>query len=456
MGLQESLQQLRHRLPSGRLFRLKSRVPINVTTPAALVSPEFPALETRLFPPGQPAVDIGAMPALPPRLRPDAKLSVLDISEYFAEQSGGVRTYLLQKARYMEARPWLRQVLVVPGAHDAIASADGVRCYRLHGPLIPMQTTYRFMLATRSIGRIAAYERPDIIEVGSAYFAPWLVRRATAQLQVPAVWFYHANIPRVFAPHGEHDVPWRRALASLAWRYVRGIAATVHTTIVASEFVARDLARAGITRTAHVPLGVDIALFHPSRQAAAAETRRRRGLGPEPLALFVGRFSPEKDLFTLIRGWDAVHRRTGATLAIVGDGGIRPRVQAAAAAVRGVRVLPFEANRVALADLYAAADLLVSPGPTETFGLAALESMASGVPVLSCDDGGVAETVTRSGAGALYPAGDAGGLAEAAIAMLQGDLAALGRTGREHCEQHHTWDRVFDRITDIYRAILRG
>ena len=121
---------------------------------------------------------------LPPRLRPGA-LGVLDISEFFGETTGGVRTYLLQKARYVESRPELRQVLVVPGARDSIHETGGVRCYRLHGPSIPTQKPYRFMLATRSTTRIVAHERPQLIEVGSAWCAPWLVHLATRGGQIP-------------------------------------------------------------------------------------------------------------------------------------------------------------------------------------------------------------------------------------------------------------------------------
>ncbi len=82
------------------------------------------------------ALDIARI-ELPPRLRPAASVGVLDISEFFGDTTGGVRTYLLEKATYVQRHADLRQVLVVPGARDEILEAGGVRCYRLHGPSHP-------------------------------------------------------------------------------------------------------------------------------------------------------------------------------------------------------------------------------------------------------------------------------------------------------------------------------
>ena len=79
--------------------------------------------------------------------------------------------------------------------------------------------------------------------------------------------------------------------------------------------------------------------------------------------------------------------------------------------------------------------------------------MASGTPVLSVDAGGVAEQVHRSGAGAVYPLRDPAALAEAADALLDGDIAAQGSRARAFIEAHHRWDVVFDRLFAIYREL---
>ena len=92
-----------------------------------------------------------------------------------------------------------------------------------------------------------------------------------------------------------------------------------------------------------------------------------------------------------------------------------------------------------LADLMTAVDIYVAPCSLETFGLSALEALASGTPILTADRGGVAETVSRSEAGLSFPSGDSGALAETAVQLLQSDLAQLGTRGRQYVEARHGW-----------------
>jgi alpha-1,6-mannosyltransferase len=399
----------------------------------------------------QRGLDIGSQP-LRPVLRPHARRAVLDITEFFGETSGGVRTYLFEKARFVEARTDLRHVVVVPGLRDAITETDGVRCYRLRGPRVPTQAPYRFMLATRSTQRIVEHERPDVIEVGSIGLVPWVVRHATRRANVPLVAFYHTHLPRLFAPAGTQSPAHRRVVEEFAWRYLRALDRHFDTTIVASDFVARELAAAGIDRTTRVPLGVDLELFHPHRRESGNMTRRLAGLPQRPMVLYVGRLAREKEIETLIDGWRLAQRSLDADLVIVGSG---PRAAALRARARGLRVHfgPYVANRVRLAHLIAAAELCVAPSSVETFGLSAIEALASGVPVLSADRGGVDEMVRRSGAGATFATGSAGSLAEELTALMRRDLRALGALGRGYCEREHDWYLVLARLFAVYDAL---
>ena len=389
----------------------------------------------------------------PRPLRAPGSLTILDITKFFGEATGGIRTYLLAKADFVQHDPNLRQVLVIPGAEDAVAEEGGVRCYRLRGPRIPFDQSYRFLLATRTTRRILEHERPALIEVGSPWLVPWVTRRANRFLLAPMVWFYHTHFPAILDP----DIPGvqrsRRGLSRLSWQYVRRLAGLYRATLVASESVARQLEREGIPRVHRVALGVDLERFTPARRAAARETRRRYGLPDAPLAVFLGRFAEEKQLETVLAGWGEVERRTGAWLVLVGAGPREAKLRALAEG-RQVRWVPYLRDRNQVADLLAACDLYVAPGPAETFGLSALEAMASGTPVLSVDAGGVADRVRASGAGALYVPGHAAACAEAAISLFRGDLRTIGSTARAFAERHHSWRTAFQIIFDIYRAVL--
>lgn len=418
---------------------------------------DAPSVAERLLSPEQTSVLRAGRDPLPAPVRPDAALGVLDSSEWFGPTSGGVRTYLLQKAAYVERRPWLRQVIVVPGEHGAVGSGDGTRCYQLRSPPVPRQAPYRALLDRRAMRRIALHERPRIIEAGSPLMVPWLLTRVARELGVPLVCYHHGLLPHNFA-RDQRRAPGPVAAAAVAasWRYLRHLDRRFAVTMVGSEFAADELRSAGIERTVRVPLGVDLARFHPRRRARAAATRARHGLPADrPLFGFLGRFSPEKELGMVLRAWREVSRTSDAALVLVGDGPQRARLAALAEGLP-VHLLPFADDREELADLVASFDVCLSPGAIETFGLAALEAMASGVPVLTADRGGVAEQLRRSGAGSSFPAGDAAALARAVVAMVDADLAALGALGRAHAEREHDWDVVFDRLFAVYEAVIHG
>lgn len=389
------------------------------------------------------------------RLRPMAEVGVLDITKWFGETSGGVRTYLIEKARYVESRTDLRQVLVIPGARDSITHGTGVRCYRLRGPRVPTQRPYRFMLATRSIRRIIHHESPSIIEVGSCFLVPWITAHAAKKSNIPLVFFYHSNLPRSICAFPERASRTRQHAHSLAWRYIRKLDSLFELTICASQFAVDDLREHGVERVERVPLGVDLDHFSPFRRYQSEETKERLGLPQDaPVVAFVGRFAREKEIDVLIRAWPEIARRTDAYLLMVGDGPRREYLQGLAENHERLLWMPYENDREQLANLLAAVDLVVAPGSIETFGLSALEALASGTPVLSADRGGVSEQVEASGAGATFAAGDPASLSDAAIELLGSDLLGLGRRGRAYAEREHSWDSVFDRIFDLYRHVL--
>src|SRR5262245_35354190 len=253
-----------------------------------------------------------ALPPVPPQRA--RQLTVLDVTKWFGETSGGVRTYLQHKSRYVSERQHLRHVLVIPSSRDLVTDRGNVRWYRLRGPRVPRQPQYRFLLATRSLRRIIEHERPDIIEVGSPVFVPWIVARAARATDIPLLSFYHTNLVNSFTNAG----PLGRALRGSLGMYARLLDRLFETTLVASDSAANDLRSVGVTRVARVPLGVDAATFHPGRRVRAAEIRRAYGL-PETgkLVLYLGRLAPEKSIDVAVDAWRQFDPDGHATLAII-------------------------------------------------------------------------------------------------------------------------------------------
>lgn len=200
----------------------------------------------------------------------------------------------------------------------------------------------------------------------------------------------------------------------------------------------RVLSRLPADRLEWVPNGVDLDDF-PLHDGA------RDGL------LCVGRLVPYKGVDTLVRAMPLVHRRTGACLTVVGDGPERARLAALAQALdapvafRG-RVPPGE-----LPGLYGRSRLTILPSANsqEAFGIALLESMATGTPVVASDLPGVREVARVAGLAA--PPRDATALADA-ICRAWDDPRAFGSAAdiRARVAAQYAWPRVVERLEGVY------
>ena len=384
-----------------------------------------------------PPIHLAASP-LPPPTGDASAFTVLDITKSYGATSGGVKTYLREKGRYMAEHGELRHVVVVPGAEDSVEDDGATRWYRLRGAPVPFQRPYRFLLSAAKVGRIARHERPAVVEVGSPFFVPWVTHRALRDMPVSRVWFYHGHLPGILP-----------APAWLTRRYVRRVSRLFDRVIAASGFAAAALRSYGIDNVVQVPLGVDLDVFRPGRRAVRAGVRDRLDAGDGPLVLYAGRIAGEKGLGVILEAWREVERRSGATLVLLGAGPSEARYRARAGGSR-VRWLPYEQDRERFADLLAACDLYLAPGPNETFGLSVLEAMATGIPVASVDAGGGAELVRRAGAGELFRAT----ARDAAAAILRGLAGGTPSARvREWVEREHGWEHVFDRLFQVYREV---
>ncbi len=239
------------------------------------------------------------------------------------------------------------------------------------------------------------------------------------------------NVPEA-AAYGVSLALWQRRLVQQA-----------DAVVVPSEFARERLRALG------APLPWErVHVLAPPLRALEAAPRRAAPDGPPSFALVVARLAEEKGVDVAI---DAC-RAAGLTLVVAGDGPQRAELEARAAEAPGVAGATVRfAGRVddeELARLRAdAAIALVPSRSAETFGLAAAEAMAAGLPVAASRVGALGELVADEG---LVPPGDAMALA-AAIARLAGDRAA-GARGRERARALCAPSVVADALAKVYAA----
>jgi alpha-1,6-mannosyltransferase len=331
-------------------------------------------------------------------------MRIVRLANFVTPRSGGLRTALRELGSGYRAAGH-EPVLVVPGPAYADEDTPQGRVISLPGPLVPAAGGYRLLVDRARLTRLLGALRPDRVEVSDRATLRWTGDWARRH-GVGSVMVSHESLAGLLRPVPAGDL--------IADRLNARTAAAYDQVVCTTAWAAAEFARIGAPTT-RVPLGVHLDVFRPDRHDP--ELRARYARPSELLVVHCGRLSVEKRVDRSVRAVAAL-RRTGvrATLVVAGDGPLRERLTAGAARDGvPVRWLGHVADRDRLAALLATADVVVAPGPVETFGLAALEALASGTPVVVSDQSALPEVV--GGAGAVV-AGDDGRDWGAALAAL--------------------------------------
>ncbi len=360
-------------------------------------------------------------------------MHLVDITMFYAAEGGGVSTYLNAKGRWLARYGWARHTILSPNVGDD----EAPRLIRVPAVSLPGIHGYRMPLSVAAATRRLRAARPDLIEAGDAGHCAWAALRLRQRLGIPAIAFYHSDLPRLVQNR------LGSTISHGTCKYLAHLYREFDTVLAPSRLMVHQLADMGVTHALHQPLGIDSEIFHPKRRRASL--RAELGLPEDSrLLVYAGRFTADKKLHLLI---DAV-RKLGSPyhLLLVGGGDAPPQHAQ-------LSVMPFQRDQCALAGILASCDLLVHPGDCETFGLIVLEAMACGLPVVGTSNGGVAELVDEQ-TGILARPNDAGSLACAIESMYTRDLAAIGANARRKAHDHFDWSQVFPQLMHRYGSLL--
>lgn len=174
--------------------------------------------------------------------------------------------------------------------------------------------------------------------------------------------------------------------------------------------------------------------------------------------MHVSNFRPVKRIQDVVETFARIQREIPARLVLVGDGPERPRAMERAEELGVTEHLLFLGKHQSVDELLACADLFLLPSKNESFGLAALEAMACGTPVIASDTGGLPEVVTHGETGYLFPLGAVEEMADGALALLQDkDLwTRFSQAARADAVGRFSHDRVVPMYEVLYADVSNG
>ena len=357
-------------------------------------------------------------------------MRIVQLANFHSPTSGGLRVAVdTLRAGYFDAGH--ECTLVAPGRVDEV---DGT-VRRVRAPRLPNRSGYRVILRRRAVLALLDELRPHVVEVHDKLLQQWVWTWSRAR-RVPVIAVSHERLAHSlpllmpFAPDGAV----RSATAAVA----RLTALHCDVLVTCSRFAAAEFASAAPDRRLRVvPLGVDLDAFRPAG---------RESTGRQLRLVTVGRLSPEKRPDLALETLRIL--RADAELTLAGTGPMR---EALTQQARGlpVRFAGHLAGRIAVAASLAAADIALAPGPAETFGLAALEAMACGTPIVTVEGAAPSELIeAHPAAGRTAPP------EPAAFARAVREIAAVAAPTRSaaarRCAESFPWSATVAAMLDLH------
>ena len=342
-----------------------------------------------------------------------------------------------------------------PGVHHHPVDGSGILEYGLfdHPP-------YTLALANR-LAQVVRDSLLDLIHVH--YAAPhavaallarqMLAQSAAASRTCPVVTTVHGTDVTLVGAHPNYsDV--------VGWALRGSDRVTVPSYALQSEVSERF----ALDAVEVIPNFVPVAQG-PASQASARGPGADNGVGPGTPGpqsrsgmqiVHVSNFRPVKRVADVVAAFALVRRQLPARLCLVGDGPGRPAAEGQCRELGIADDVSFLGNQAQVEPILERSDLFLSASETESFGLASLEALACGVPVVATRTGGVPEVVCHGRNGLLSPVGDLEALAESCVALLADPSRreAFAQDGRRWARSRFDRDAIVARYRDIYRATL--
>jgi glycosyltransferase involved in cell wall biosynthesis len=322
----------------------------------------------------------------------------------------------------------------------------GARVFGVSGMPLPLYPELKMAFPRPAIGQALERFNPDLIHVvnpailglGGIYYAK--------ALDIPLLASYHTHLPKYLEHYG------LGMLEGVLWELLKLAHNQAQINLCTSTAMVEELTAHGIEHCALWQRGVDTESFRPALASEQMRFRLSGGRPQDPLLLYVGRLSAEKEIDRIK---PILETMPEARLALVGDGPYRAELETLFAETK-TRFVGYLAGEE-LGAAYASADAFIFPSRTETLGLVLLEAMAAGCPVVAARSGGIPDIVTDGENGFLFDPADEQGAIAATRRLLdnQTERNAMRQKARAEAERW-SWTAATQQLRSFYQRIAQS
>ena len=373
---------------------------------------------------------------------------IAHIANMYGPKSGGLRT-TMNELSLQYAQSGHTALLIVPGKKDSYESNGAVSRVTIAAPQIPFSGGYRIILNRRKVSARLQDFRPDILEISDRTTLLTVARWARSR-GIPTTFFAHERVDGIVRSFARH-LPYQETLVRQWNRRTRD---SVGRIVATTNFAAEEFEQLGLkvdhspkAKLVSVPLGVDLEKFDPRVREVE---NKAFAYFPDNYIFACTRLSKEKDPFFLLEIAQELKMRGNATpLVIAGSGPLESKMkQIIDRDSLNVLLLGFVSDRNALSYLMSRATTFLAVGPIETFGLAALETLASGTPVICRAEAAISEIIDEHSGRALSRSSF--DWVDAIVEFNGLDREVTRANARARAEKF-TWKETADQLLRFYR-----
>lgn len=299
----------------------------------------------------------------------------------------------------------------------------------------------RYKIVEKSLNEF----KPDIIHIVTPFSVGLMGLKYAKDNNIPIVSSYHTDFPKYLKYYS------LEFMENTIWHFFRWFHSHSYINFCPSEDTKNDMEKHGIKDIELWGRGIDTDHFNPNKKDEAI--RKKYCKNDERLLLYVGRISPEKELDVLMDMAKKLNEKNVKyQLVIVGDGPTKKELES-----RGIANVHFVGYKsgAELQAYYASADVFTFPSSSETYGNVILEAMASGLPVICPNEGGIKENLINAYNGLAFKKGNSNSMAEKIMALIEDNqLRQNIKENAINYTQTKSWDSIYNDLFNKYRMVI--